>query len=238
MFVMPDTLSEHYYQIYRHQKGLILMLQIQRHVCDRYHGWCCDGTSPEYRHCSLPLMDNRKNCLIFKPAMFYHKLPFIIMKMSPQQNAEVLANLISLNRVAYKCVKFGDGVGKHITKKEKEEKKQRTFQQRGPSKMVKLQSLKLFKMVAGASYRGQRLLTFYYVFPPTLFRKGLYRPYVCVVGLQLCRRVFERTVSSPWPLILLSTTPAYPNSLYKLIPRTNHIEGMNLRDSEENDHSF
>jgi hypothetical protein len=63
------------------------------------------------------LIDNRKNCLIFKPAIFYHKLPFIIMKMSPQQNAEVLANLISLNRVAYKCVKFRDGVCKHTTKK-------------------------------------------------------------------------------------------------------------------------
>jgi hypothetical protein len=30
--------------------------------------------------------------------------------MSPKENAEILANLISLNRVAYRCVEFGGGV--------------------------------------------------------------------------------------------------------------------------------
>jgi hypothetical protein len=55
-------------------------------------------------------MDNMKNCLIFKPAIIYHKLLFIAMKMSPKENVEILTNLISLNRVAYRCVEFGGGV--------------------------------------------------------------------------------------------------------------------------------
>ena len=32
------------------------------------------------------------------------------MKMSPQENVEILANLISLKRLAYRCVEFGGGV--------------------------------------------------------------------------------------------------------------------------------
>jgi len=37
-------------------------------------------------------MDIMKKCLIFKPTTFYHKLPFMVTKMSPRENVEILAN--------------------------------------------------------------------------------------------------------------------------------------------------